>query len=210
MGGIMGLDEATLRAMAGIAAGLLSGLAYLPYIRDTYLGRTTPHQSTWVIWSLLATLAFFAQVHEGAVASLWFAGVQAVGTVTVAVLSLRNGFGSHPNRWDDTVLVGAGIGLLIWYHTDNAIYALAISIVISALGGTVMVAKTRADPHSETLITWVLALIASVCAVAAVGFGDPVLLAYPMYLGALYATLVTTIVFGRLRVRSAALVHSTA
>lgn len=54
----------------GLLSGAISTAAYLPYIRDTYLGHTSPEPASWLIWSVLELIAFLGQVFEGASVSL--------------------------------------------------------------------------------------------------------------------------------------------
>ena len=91
----------------------------------------------------------------------------------------------------------AGLGLALWAATDTAVYALAISITVSLLGGVVTVAKAYAAPHSETISMWLLSFVASAMALAAVGRVDPVLMAYPAYLLVLNGAIVLAILAGR-------------
>jgi len=72
---------------------------------------------------------------------LWFAGAQVSGTVIIFVLSLFFGAGSLLSRRDGMVLFLAAGGLVAWYYTDTAAYALAITISISMMGGLITVAK---------------------------------------------------------------------
>ena len=183
----------------GILSGLISTFAYLPYIIDTIRGNTTPQRASWLIWSVLGAIAFFSQIFEGAGSSLWFAGVQVSGTIIVFLLSIVVGSGTFLRRSDYLVILAAGLGLLAWYHTDDATYALVITIGISLMGGGVTVAKAYHDPESETLATWACSFAASICAIASVGGLDWVLLAYPMYLFMLNGAIVTAILLGRLR-----------
>ena len=183
----------------GVAAGVLSTFAYLPYILDTLAGRTNPQRASWLIWSVLGTIAFFSQVYEGASASLWFAAVQVSGTITVLLLSTVKGHGTYLRPVDYAALAAAAFGIVLWYFTENAAYALTITIGISLLGGVLTVAKSYQNPDSETLSTWVISLIASACALLAVGSFDPVLLAYPAYLFTLYVMFVGAILLGRMR-----------
>ena len=185
--------------LLGVAAGVLSTIAYLPYLADTATGRTQPQRASWLIWSILGTIAFFSQLYEGATASLWFAAVQVSGTVTVFLLSIWKGKGVYLRNIDYLVLAGAGLGLVLWYFTETAAYALAITISISLMGGALTVSRSYARPESETLVTWVVSLIASICALFAVGKVDPVLLAYPAYLFTLYTLFVGAILLGRRR-----------
>ena len=148
--------------ICGIVAGVLSVFAYLPYIIETLKGQTQPQRSTWFIWSVLSSMSFFAQVMEGATDSLWFSGVQASGTILVSILSIRYGTGSFLNRADSFILMGAAAGLCLWYFTDNAVYALAISIGISALGSLLTIAKAYRDPDSESILSWLVSFTSTI------------------------------------------------
>ena len=62
----------------GLLAGLVAVADPIPYIRDTVRGRTRPHRGTWLIWSVLAIVAFLAQYADGAAWSLPMVGVLAL------------------------------------------------------------------------------------------------------------------------------------
>jgi hypothetical protein len=79
----------------GLLSGALSTAAFMPYIRDTYLGRTQPERASWLIWSVLGTIAFLGQVSEGASSSLWLGGAQILGTIAVFLMSLSLGRGVY-------------------------------------------------------------------------------------------------------------------
>ncbi len=183
----------------GVASGLLSTIAFIPYIADTLARRTHPQRASWLIWSVLGSIALISQIYEGATASLWFAGVQISGTIIVFMLAIRRGSGQFLTRNDHYILMAASVGLVLWYFTENAAYALTITISISLLGGLATAIKAFHAPDSETLSTWVISLIASACAMLAVGQMDFVLLAYPVYLFTLYLTFIVAIVLGRAR-----------
>lgn len=186
-----------LLTLFGILSGVLSTFAYLPYIIDTARGDTKPQRASWLIWSVLGSIAFFSQVFEGATDSLWFAGVQVSGTIVVCLLSIRFGVGGFMNRRDAVIMAIAAAALLIWYLTETPAYALAITITISLLGGSVTVLKAFQAPESETISTWAISAVASACAVLAVGRFDPILLAYPVYLLTLNSAIVLAVLSGR-------------
>lgn len=191
--------ETSTLMVFGIFSGLLSTVAYVPYIIDTLRQRTSPDRACWLIWSTLGAIAFFSQVYEGAGASLMFAGVQVSGTIIVFLLSIKFGAGEYLSKKNQRILLIAALGLIAWYTTENAAYALAITISISLLGGAVTVQKAYLDPDSETLTTWVVALAASICAVLSVGKMDWIILAYPLYLLTLYTAIVVAMMLGRMR-----------
>lgn len=130
----------------GLLSGALSTAAYIPYIRDTYLGHTSPEPASWLIWSVLGSIAFLGQVFEGASVSLWLGGVQIVGTVIVFALSIWLGHGVYICRKNCKILACAVLGLVLWYVADTAAFALAIIIAINLLGGWVTAVKAYKDP----------------------------------------------------------------
>ena len=186
----------TIQYFAGLASGILSLIAFLPYIVDTLAGRTKPVRSAWFIWSILGVIAFLSLYHQDASHSLWFVGVQVGGTLVIFALSIRHGVGSFTKRTDRWVLLVAGLGLALWAVTENATYALFLTITVSLVGGIAKVLKAYSMPGSETLSTWVLCLAASICAMIAVGSFDWILLAYPLYLFTLYGAIVVAILLG--------------
>ena len=97
------------------------------------------------------------------------------------------------------MLICALAGLILWYFTDTAVYALAISITISAIGGTVTVAKAYRAPQSETMTTWLVSFVASILAIWSIGTPDIILLAYPLYLFVLNGAIVVAMMLGRRR-----------
>ncbi|WP_299723197.1 hypothetical protein [uncultured Tateyamaria sp.] len=181
----------------GLVSALLSICAFLPYIRDMLAGRTRPQRASWLIWSVLGSIALASQVYEGAMQSLWFAGFQVGGTITVLALSIRKGQGVFFNQVDIYILCAAAAGLVLWALTDTAVYALAITISISLMGGSVTVLKAYRDPDSETLSMWFTSCIAAWFAILSVGGVNWILLAYPIYLFVLNGAIVMAIMLGR-------------
>lgn len=70
------IGSAQVTSIFALLALLLSLLAFFSYIRDTIACRTQPQRASWLIWSVLSSIAFFTQVAEGATTSLWFIGAQ--------------------------------------------------------------------------------------------------------------------------------------
>lgn len=183
----------------GIASAILSIYAFFPYARDTIRGRTKPQRACWLIWSVLGSIALVTQIVEGATESLWFAAIQVGWTVAIFALAIWRGVGRFLNPGDEYILAAAGMGLVLWAFTHNASYALIITISISMLGGLATILKAYREPGTETMATWVISWMAAACAVCAVGAYDWVLLAYPLYLLALYSGIVIAMVLGRAR-----------
>lgn len=189
-------DNALLFGFASAAIGLVS---FLPYIIDVLAGRTRPQRSSWLIWAVVTTLALVSQAAEGATHSLLFSGAQAIVTVAVFGLSIRNGTGCYMNPGDSVALGICAFAIFLWQVTDVPAYALACAIGVNTVAGSLTVLKSFRAPHTETLLTWGLGIVASGLGILSVGKGDPVLQAYPVYLFCLYLSVTTAILLGRFR-----------
>lgn len=128
--------------------------AFVPYIYDTLRGGTRPDRVCWLIWSVLAMMSGASNLYEGAEASMWFVGVQVTGTLVVFTLSVWRGHGAFLSRGNATILAVATLGVVSWALTDTAVYVLAISISVSALGAGATMWKAYHSPSSETMSAW--------------------------------------------------------
>jgi hypothetical protein len=164
----------------GLAAGAVGVADTIPYVRDTLGGTTRPHRGTWLIWGGLAIVVCFSQYADGASWSLVMAGVQAVLTSLVFVLSIRRGEGGLSTI--ELVMVAiAGVGVLGWIVADEPLVATACVVAADLIGTAMMIPKTWRDPDSETLITYAFASLGGALAAGAVGAIDLSLLLYPVY-----------------------------
>ncbi|MEI6477506.1 MAG: hypothetical protein WCO52_00770 [bacterium] len=165
----------------GLIAGVLAAGSYYPYILDILHKKAKPERASWLIWSILVGIAFFAQLSEGATSSLWFSALDGLGALLVFLLSLKYGAGGLVRR-DLNALIAAGIGLVIWYFTKEAVFALLITMGIDAIAASLTVMKTYEDPSTETYPMWLIVSLAGILAIISVGELDPILLAYPFYI----------------------------
>jgi hypothetical protein len=185
--------------LAGYMSGILSALSYVPYVRDILKIKTKPERASWLIWTTLGSIAFFSQLAKGATDSLWLVGIQTLGVLIVFILSIKYGVGGL-TKLDVFSLVMAGVGLILWYITQEPATALLIVIIIDFIGGALTVRKSYYDPESETLITWLLSGIAGIFAMFAVGSLNFILLAYPVYIFLINFAVVGAILVGRRRI----------
>ena len=164
----------------GVLAGVVGIADTIPYIRDTVRGTTRPHRGTWLIWGVLAILVCLSQRADGASWSLIMAGVQAVLTSVVFLLSIHRGEGGLSPA-DVLMITLAGGGVIGWIVGDEPIIATACVLAADLIGAAMMVPKTYRDPGSETLATFAFASLGGALAAGAVGAPDIALLLYPIY-----------------------------
>ncbi len=180
----------------GISAGIISTIGGIPYIIDIFKRKTKPERATWFIWSILGGIAFFSQLAKGATNSLWITGFESVGQVIIFILSLRYGYGKFKKK-DGITLFIALIGLIIWFVTKEAVYALYIIMTIDFIGSILTIQKSYQDPESETLSTWVLSTIAGFLSILSVGKLNIFLLSYPVFIFVINGTIALAVIFGR-------------
>lgn len=171
--------------------------AFVPYIRNTLRRRTQPHRASWLVWSVLGSIAFFTNLHNGASLSLWFIAAQVGPTLVVCALSVRLGHGDYFSTSNKLIFTGSAGGLALWALLDSPVYALVVTILISAIGAIPTVIKAFQSPQSETLHTWILCLLSGLFALLSLQDATLFELAYPLYLFALYTAIVTANLLGR-------------
>lgn len=145
----------TIHEALGIGAVAVATIGYVPYFRDVLQGRTKPHAISWLLWGLLAGIAFLGQVSGNAGSGAWVTGFTAVMSLVVFFLSLFKGTRDVVLA-DWLSLAGAGIALALWYVTSDPLLSVAISTVINALAFFPTFRKSWRRPREETVVMYFL------------------------------------------------------
>lgn len=164
----------------GYLSGALALIAFIPYYRDIFRGKTKPERASWLIWGCIDLVALFTQLAEGASYSLFLPIAYAIGDFGVFFLAFKYGYGNRLLRRDKFALAGVAASLIIWYISREAAIALIIVIFIDWIAGVLNIMKSYEAPRSETMSKWVLNGIAALFAGIAVGSLDVTLLLFPV------------------------------
>ena len=171
----------TVLASLGIASGVLNLVGLIPYIRDIFRHKTKPERASWWVFLALSAFALIGQVQAG---SRWSLVATITDTVTeglIAVCSIWYGYGKlHRRDWISLAI--AALGIFLAQVLKSPLVALLIVIGVDTAGMWLTLYKTWAAPHSETLISWVLATIAPALSILAVGSLNFAQLVYPFYI----------------------------
>jgi hypothetical protein len=170
-----------MQAAFGIVAGVLSLVSSAPYVRDIRRGTTKPQRATWTIWTTLSFVVLASQWASGATWSLLLTVGQAVSCGVIFVLAIRRGVGGM-GRVELVMLAIAGLGIVGWQVADNPTVATCSVVAADLIGVSLMLPKTYRNPGSETLATFVIGLVSTPLAMAAVGSFAASLLIYPLYI----------------------------
>ncbi|MGZ6005484.1 MAG: hypothetical protein ACXWLH_05040 [Candidatus Saccharimonadales bacterium] len=159
-------------AVIGVLGGLINTSALFPYVKDILAGNTKPERATWWVWLVLSSTSCIAQIVSGAKWSLVYSISSLIGITTIAVLSLKYGYG-HFHRRDTLALVATGIGVVISYLLKDPLLAVLTVIAVDFAGGGLTLYKTWFAPHTENLLAWNMSIVGGILAFVAVGNYKP-------------------------------------
>lgn len=142
-----------MKDIVGLIAVILTFAGYIPYIRDTIKGKTTPHIYTWFIWGLVTAIAFGLQLSEKA-------GPGAFTTLAAAtVCFIIFGFGLKQGKKNitrsDTVFFMLSLSALaLWLFAKQPVLSVILVSIIDMLGFIPTIRKSWHKPHEETLVSY--------------------------------------------------------
>jgi hypothetical protein len=143
--------------LTAIGIGLsLTGNAL--YFRDVLAGKTKPHFFTWLVWSVLTTIAFAAQIAEGGGIASLVLGVSALFCFVGAFYGARIGNMTFPLA-DWIALASSGIALFLWWLTDNPLFSVILITLTDAVAFIPTFRKSYHRPYEETLSAYLIAAI---------------------------------------------------
>jgi hypothetical protein len=189
------------KAVRGAAAVLIGLIAYIPYLRDVFKGRTKPHAFSWLAWGTMEVIAFFAQFAKGGGAGTWATGTSAAATLLIAALAFRNK-DKEIKLFDWLAFAGAITGIVLWRTLGNPVAAVIAVTLADALAFTPTFRKAFHKPYEETLSEYSLSAVKWLFAIAALEAYSATTWLYPASL-VLTNTIFITVVYSR-RLKNAA------
>lgn len=130
-------------------------IGFLPYFRNLFAGSTKPHTFSWLIWGVLSTITFTAQVVSGAGPGAWIIGVAATLSLAVFVIAIFKGE-KQITRLDEISLASSALGIALWIVTTNPLWSVVIVSIVDAVGYIPTFRKTYKQPYGETLTLYIL------------------------------------------------------
>jgi len=169
------------KTIIGITSIVFSLVGYIPYFRDIFRKKTKPHVFSWLGWSLIGSIAFFAQISEGAGPGAWAGGFGAMVCLSITLLAISHGEKTITLS-DWVAFGGALIGLTLWKLTDDPLLAIILITITDALAFVPTFRKGYSKPYEETVITWIFSSVKFIISLFAIeSYGLSTLL-YPIYL----------------------------
>lgn len=141
------------KIVIGIFSIVFGLVGYIPYFRDILRKKTKPHIFSWLGWGLIGSIAFFAQIAEGAGPGAWVGGFGALICLSITLLTISHGEKTITLS-DWVAFGGALVGLTLWKLTDNPLLAIILITIADFLAFVPTIRKGYNKPYEETVITW--------------------------------------------------------
>ncbi len=168
-------------SIAGLCAGILSFLGFAPYIISTLKGKTRPNRATWIIWTVIGVLLLLSYRSAGATHALWLSAANVIAFCVIILLLFKYGEGGWETL-DIACLVGAALGLLLWWYFSSPLPTLYLSILIDFVGALPTLKKSYQNPEGEDSLTWKIFGAANTLNLFAIEEWSFKMAAYPLYM----------------------------
>ena len=182
-----------MKAFLIALSGIVTICASIPYMREILRGTTKPRIVTWFTWMLLTGIGSAASFADGQVPSGVLMLCGSIGLALVVALGLRHGDRTL-ERLDIVCLVGAIIGLLLWFVFNSPTIGVLAAVTIDFVGALPTFKHSWEKPQEETWVTFAMIGLGGGITLLVVDSWVPTAVAYPMYLVVLNVALVACIV----------------
>lgn len=169
-----------MKAFLGILATVVAISGYLPYIRDTFKGKTKPHVFSWFLWGLVSSIAFGIQITNkggfGSIPNL----VMVIICLVIFLRALKNGT-KGISKFDVISLVLALLAIIMWLVVKEPLISVFLIIIVDLFSFLPTFRKSWNKPNEETFITWAMNAVRQVLIILALDEINIVNVSYPVY-----------------------------
>lgn len=192
----------TLEEYLGAIAFLMGLVGAVMYLRTVMMRITVPHLYTWLVFAILTTIGFFAQISDNAGPGAWMMGITALSCGSIALLSFKYGE-QNITPSDKIALILSLIAIVPWLLTEDPLLSV---ILISLIDGVAMYPTLRKSwnkPHAENLKTFMIANVKTLISLFALTNVTMVTVLYPLSIVAVNTVLITLCLYRRQALKTA-------
>jgi hypothetical protein len=161
----------------------LGAFGSLVYVRDTVRGTTQPNRVTWLLWAFAPLLAFAVEFHSGI-------GLRALTTFVIGfmpflvfIASFHNSAAVWKIRRLDYVCGAMSLaGTAAWLVTRNGVVGIVAAIAADFLAGIPTMVKSWSNPESETVTSYVGAVLNSGILLLTIHHWTTEVAAFPLFI----------------------------
>lgn len=163
----------------GLIAFFISVAGSALYFISIFKGDTKPHLFTWLVFSILTSIGFFAQLSDKAGPGAWATGATALSCIATALLALKYGESSR-SRSDYIALLFSLFAIVPWLLTKDPLLSVILISLIDTIGLYPTLRKAWNAPYSENLSSFSLANLKFLVALLAIENFTLVTVLYPV------------------------------
>ncbi|MBI3441095.1 MAG: hypothetical protein HY052_04730 [Proteobacteria bacterium] len=124
------------------------------YFNSIFLNKTHPHAFSWLIWGVISSIGFAAQVAEGAGVGSWARGFSATTCFILVIISMFKGERTI-KRSDWVTLAVALSAIPLWIVTKTPVWSVILVCIIDTLGYFPTVRKSWTKPQEEAARSYI-------------------------------------------------------
>lgn len=139
----------------GVLAVAISIASYVVYFWAMYTGKAKPHAFTWFVWGTLSAIGLGAVWVSGGGSGTWVIAVNMICSYIIAGIGLWQRHVQY-DKHDWLALGGAFLAMLLWWVTENALYAVVLISLSDVVGLIPSLRKAYRLPFEENAMTFIL------------------------------------------------------
>ena len=136
---------------------IITLIGYAAYITSIFRGNTKPHPFSWIIWASLTTIAFFAQISDGAGPGAWITFTTAFMSFVIVALAYIKSEHQNITKSDWITFILAMTSIPLWLITDTPLWSVLLITIIDALGFYPTFRKSWHNPYDELSFHYIIA-----------------------------------------------------
>jgi len=171
----------TIAELVGKIAGILTILAYIPYIHAIVRRKTSPNRATWFIWAFVSFIMLISYYLSWARNTIWLPLGYAVGSSMIAILSIRYGEGGW-TIFDRSCLIGVGLSIALGFMLKSPQVVLFSNILNDFFGMLPTIKKSYLRPQYENKLAWIMFFAGSAANIIAIDNWNFSIATYPIFL----------------------------
>lgn len=144
-----------MKEIIGVITVTIALSTYLPYLKDTIIGKVKPHPFSWIIWTFLGGIAYAAQLANHAGPGAWMSGVALAMCILIILFSLREGF-KNIKKFDIGIFCAALAALALWVITNDATWSVILVCIANTVAYLPTFRKSYHRPHEDMLYLYIV------------------------------------------------------
>lgn len=151
-----------IKVVLSIIATGIAIISYIPYLKDTWSGKTKPHAFSWFIWALLGYIAGAAQLAGGGGIGAMIVLTTSTISLFISLYALKKLGMQFITKSDWAGFTIALLAIPLWIITKGPLLSVILVSLIDILGFWPTMRKAFNAPHDETMSTYLLSTINTV------------------------------------------------